>query len=128
MRAGKLRHRLKIQSKTTALDSFGGGAATWSTFANVYGSVEPLTGRERFDAQQVNPEVNHVVRIRYLDGVVPEQRILWGSVAPDIEETMDFDDEEIKRDVFGSHALYIDAVLDVGGRKRELQLLCKESP
>jgi len=51
VRIGKLRHRIALQSITTAKNAFGEDIPTWATYSTVWGSVEPLTGRELFNAQ-----------------------------------------------------------------------------
>lgn len=77
MRSGKLRHEITIQAVTTTQDGYGGQTESWSTFATVRASVEPLQGREYFAAQQVQAEVTTRFRIRYLSGVTPKMRVLY---------------------------------------------------
>lgn len=104
MQAGKLRHKLVIQSRTEAPDSIGHMVSTWSEFATVYGSVEPLIGREYLAAQQVQSEVSHKLRIRWLNGATTKMRVL-----------------------FGSRVFDINSVLNVEERGREMLLMCKEA-
>lgn len=105
MQAGKLSHRIKLQQMTGAggQDSTGQPQETWTDVAEVWAAVEPIRGREYFAAQQVNAETTHRVRIRYLVGVTPMMRIL-----------------------FGARVLRIEAVINVDERNRELQLMCVE--
>jgi SPP1 family predicted phage head-tail adaptor len=65
--------------------------------------VEPLQGRELWTAKQVVAEVTHRIRFRHLSGVVPTQRV-----------------------VFGSRTFEILSVINPEERNRELELLCKE--
>lgn len=107
MKAGRLRHRVELQSATETADSYGEPTFTWSTYAHRWASVEPLQGRELFTAQQVNPEVNIRVRLRHdevLADLTPKHRL-----------------------VFGSRTLEIDSVIRPDERGREVQLLCKEA-
>ncbi len=78
MRAGDLRHRVTIQQLTTTRDAEGVTTETWTNVATVWAAVEPLQGREYFQAQAVNAEVTTRVRIRYRAGIVPTMRILFG--------------------------------------------------
>ena len=106
MKAGELRHRVKIQKLDEAQGGTGEilkGDADWSDFAERWAAVEPLQGRELFIAQQVSAEVNIRVRLRHLGGVTPRMRILFGGREFDIK-----------------------AVLNPLERKRETELLCKE--
>lgn len=75
MRAGHLRHTLVIEEATETRDAHGQAVATWSTFATVPGSLEPLSGREFIASAQVQAEVTARARIRYLAGVTPKMRI-----------------------------------------------------
>lgn len=103
MQAGRLRHRVSIQQRVEARNGYGELIATWSTLATVWGSVEPIRGREFFEAEQVQSEISTRVRIRYYDGITAQMRVL-----------------------FGSRKLQILAVIDVNERHKEMQLMCKE--
>ncbi len=106
MKAGELRHRIKIQKLDEAQGGTGEilkGDADWTDFADRWAAVEPLQGRELFIAQQISAEVNIRVRLRYLKDVTARMRVLFG--------TREFD---------------IKAVLNPLERNRETELLCKE--
>ena len=80
MRAGTLRRRLVIQSVTEAAsDAYGEPGETVATYATRWGSVEPLSGVELYRMHEVHPEVTHQVRIRYLAGITPKMRVLFGT-------------------------------------------------
>ena len=104
MRAGLLDKRITIQQKTVTQDSAGIIAETWATFAVVWASVEPLTGRERFMAQQIFTDMDIRIRIRYLSGVTPMMRVS-----------------------FNNKLYNIHAVINPRERNVELELLCAES-
>lgn len=105
MRAGQLRHEIILQEITYVQDGYGGTVvkSTWADIATVRALVEPLRGREYYDAQQINAELSMKVLIRYYPGVAPKWRIKWGTRILEIVE-----------------------VLDIAGRLRSLQLLCSE--
>ena len=65
VRAGQFRQRITIQNKAGVADATGQLVATWTEFATEWARVEPLTGAERFAAQQVVPMLNYKVTIRY---------------------------------------------------------------
>ena len=77
--AGKLRHRLAIQSHTEARDSFGGSTKTWATQKTVWGSVRPMSGKELVNAQQVDSRVTHRIVIRFYSGLDTTYRFLFGT-------------------------------------------------
>ena len=103
MQAGKMRHRITIQQATTAADTYGQPIETWSTYAERWASIEPIRGREYWDAHQVNAEVTTRIRIRSLSGVTPKMRVSWNSQIFDIV-----------------------SVIHVEQRNRETQLMCTE--
>jgi len=79
IQAGKLRHLITIQVKSTGRDACGGDLpAAWQTFKeNVRASVEPLQGREFMSASGERAEVTTRFRIRYLAGVTASMRVLF---------------------------------------------------
>ena len=85
MHAGELRHRIQLQSCAVSQDAFGAPTKAWSTYATVWASVEPLSGREALIAQQANPELSHLVTIRYNSTVNAATRVLHDYAAQTIE-------------------------------------------
>lgn len=78
MQAGKLRHRVDIQTRSASQDSLGEQVHTWSAVAtSVPARVEQLSGKELFSAQQINPQLSHKVSMRYYSGLDPKHRLLW---------------------------------------------------
>jgi SPP1 family predicted phage head-tail adaptor len=64
MQAGKLRHRLAIQSPTEIIVR-GEPSVTWNTVATRWAQIEPLTGRELWNARQVQPDITHRIELRH---------------------------------------------------------------
>lgn len=110
MRAGKLRHRIQLQTASKAQDAHGEEIRTWPTAetdANatvVWAEVNDLTGRELLLAQQASSEATVRVRTRYTAGITSADC----------------------RVVYGTRTLQIVHVNNHDGRGRELELLCKE--
>ena len=103
MRAGKLRHRITIETPTETRNAYGEPEVTWGTFKEVWASVEPIRGREFWRAQEQQARVTTRIRIRYLADVTPKMRI-----------------------VFGSKTYIINAIIDQEERHAEMQLICEE--
>lgn len=91
MRAGKLRHRIQIETLTTGRDIYGEPVETWTLFALVWASREDLAGREFFAAQQVNAEVTTRFGIRFIEGLTPQMRVRDGGTLYDLESVQDPD-------------------------------------
>lgn len=103
VRAGRLRHRVTLQSATTSQDAYGAPVETWSDQATVWAAVEPLSGREFFTVQAERAELSHRIRIRHRADVTPSWRVSYDSRTFDIE-----------------------TVVNVMERDRELHLMCRE--
>ena len=84
MRAGQLRHRVTLQSKSPTQDAFGGEVITWVEEAVVWARVEELRLKEYLAVRAAQADVDLRVTIRYLPNVAAEWRLLWKGNAYDI--------------------------------------------
>ena len=97
MRAGRLRHRVELQRLTETQNDFGEPDRQWQTFATVSASFEPLRGRERMDALQVQAEVDHRIEIRWspdVQGLSERDRVLFKGNAYDIKAVMNIEERD----------------------------------
>lgn len=76
MRAGRLRHRLALQSKTETRNAYGEAVVGWTVEDTVWGAIEPLSGREYFAQDQVQSEVRVRVVIRYRSDIDTSWRVV----------------------------------------------------
>jgi SPP1 family predicted phage head-tail adaptor len=104
VKSGKLDNRITLQVQSTTQDAYGQQVETWAVVATVWAEVRDVSGKEYFAAQATQNTVQTKIRIRWRDGVVPAMRVVHGSVAYNIE-----------------------AVLEHGGRKSELLLMCSRN-
>lgn len=65
MQAGRLRHRVTLQRRADTQSTSGEVVPGYEDILTVWASIEPLSGREMFAAQQVQSEVNTRIRIRW---------------------------------------------------------------
>ncbi len=79
MRIGDLRHRIVIQNKIVSRDSMGAEVITWEGWMSAWASIQPLSGREYFQAQQMQSVVDHKITMRYQPGIQSEMRINWNN-------------------------------------------------
>lgn len=103
MRAGSLRHRVVIESPAVATGSVGGQSITWSTFATIWASVEPLRGSEYLSGQQLTNKVSAKITSRYRDDITTAMRAVWDGHTYDIVD-----------------------VVNVRGRGEQLEIMCQE--
>ena len=78
MEAGKLRHRLTIQQDAgTTQDASGQTTSDWDEYRTVWAEIQPVSGLERWRAQQMQAETTHLISIRHLAGVTTKMRGLF---------------------------------------------------
>lgn len=104
MRAGRLRHKIKIQRLEKSRTSLGEVIESWEDLLSTRADVRPLSGNEKYISQQMAADVNYEVVIRYRSGIRAADRIVYNY----------------------DRVLDIKSVLDVRGRQRELNILCRE--
>lgn len=105
MEAGKLRHRLRIeQDSGTTQDASGQTTSNWTEYQTVWAAIEPVSGLERWRAQQMQAETTHLIQIRYLDNVTTKMRGVFQN----------------------TRELEFLSVLNVGERNIELNIQAKE--
>lgn len=91
MRAGRLRHRLTLQSKTYTANAYGEQVVTWSDEATVWGAIEPLSGREYFAQSQIQAEATVRIVIRYYSTIDETWRVKHGGLYYNIVDVLNHD-------------------------------------
>lgn len=87
LRAGKLRLPATIQQATRTQATSGDLSPTsWTTFASTYVEIRPLTGRDLWNAQQIQPDMTHQITCRYVPGVTSSMRVVAGTRVFDVVE------------------------------------------
>lgn len=75
---GAMNQRVTIRTFTTATSSATGEQTdSWTDVATVSAKVNPLTGRERYQAQAIQSALAYRVTMRYRSGVMPKMRLTW---------------------------------------------------
>lgn len=72
MDPGKLNHRITFQIQN--LDS---EEEEWNDIVTTCASINPISGREYYQAETINSDLTHKVRLRYRKGITPDMRILY---------------------------------------------------
>jgi len=92
IKIGQLRHRVTIQRVTETRGTDGSVVQAWSTFANARAEIVPLSGSEDYVAQGLSASVVHRITTRYVTGVVPKMRIVWGDRTFEINSVRNIDE------------------------------------
>lgn len=73
--AGVRRSVIKILQRDSGQEAGGQPVSTWTTFATMWARVVSQGGSELFKAQQFDPEVTHLVYIKWMAGLLPTMAI-----------------------------------------------------
>ena len=84
----KMRHRVTLQAITRSTDGQGGYTETWGNVADLWASIEPVKGWEKYQAAQTETPITHNITMRYRSGVTTAQRLLYGMRVFDIKECL----------------------------------------
>jgi len=101
MRSGNLKHKVVIQ-EYSEVNNYGEVQKSWNDFSTAYASITPLSAKEYFKAGVQN-EVTHKIEMRFIQGVKPKMRVM-----------------------FGEREFSIESVLNIREENKALQLICSE--
>lgn len=95
MRAGRLRHRISIQSVGSTYDDYGDLSNSWSTDAIVWASVSPVSGNQEKIAGELTGVETHRIRIRHRAGVSAHNRVQFGARIFEIVSANNWDERNV---------------------------------
>lgn len=75
--SGDYRERMQLQYPAKSINTRGETVITYVTIGSIWCKVTPTAGAEVFHAQQLRPEITHLVRTRARTDVTPEWRLLF---------------------------------------------------
>jgi SPP1 family predicted phage head-tail adaptor len=84
MQIGPMRQRVTIQNKTQQVVDHE-PTFTWSNFATVWAEKRDPKGQEITEQLSQQTKLKVTFRIRYLNGVTTQSRVVWDSRAFDIQ-------------------------------------------
>lgn len=109
MQAGKLNKRLTLERYAeTKQANYGEIVETWTRAYELWGQVEPLSGSERFTAQQVIPTASLKVTFRWRHGIKERDRF------------------KLKQRQGATRIFEINALMDMDERHRVGEAICTE--
>lgn len=91
-RIGALRHRVTLEAPIDAPDGAGGFSRSFTPIANLWARVAPTGAREDFVEQRGEQATNHVVTIRWRDGVAKDMRFVFRGRKLRIQSAVDPDE------------------------------------
>ena len=79
MRTSSLKNKVIFQANTPVKGTFGGFTDAWSDFTTQWVQIIPLKGDEKYESKHLKTEVNHKIRMRYMDGINSKMQIIYGT-------------------------------------------------
>ena len=90
MKAGRMRHWLRLERPIVATDAFAGVVKTWETVAEVDAAIDSISGREYLAADRELAGVTWRITIRETPGVTVEPNWRGVDLDDDAARTFDF--------------------------------------
>lgn len=84
MRAGKLRHKIKIEENTPTRGAAGSYVEAWATFTTIRAEITNKVGTEVLESGRVSGKRAVVFICRYYPGVTTQMRVNYDSRQFDI--------------------------------------------
>jgi len=101
MRAGQLRREVEYQRPSTTIDTYGQLENSWTLINTMWASIETIAGSDIVIASELVGVVTHRVKIRYRQGVTPDDRLVYTN-CPDCPRVFEIAsvDNWHERDIF----------------------------
>ena len=93
---GQLIHRITFQIQDLETEEWSNSFTTWA-------NINPISGKEYYQAETINSDLTHKIRLRYRKGITSDMRILYNE-----------------------RIFYIISVINEYERNSFLQLMCRE--
>jgi head-tail adaptor len=90
MKAGRLRHWLRLERPLVTEDTFGGVVKTWETVAEVDAAIDAISGREFLAADRELAGITWRITIRETPGITVEPNWRGIEIDGDAPRTFDF--------------------------------------
>lgn len=112
-----MRHQILLQEdRGTAQTTSGQHVDNWQTYATSWASVEPVTGRDFWQGQQVaQVTCSHIIKMYYRPNVKPQDRVIHKGRVFNIEYAHDLEEQQRELNLFcmeDKKAVYTEVILD----------------
>jgi SPP1 family predicted phage head-tail adaptor len=89
VRAGDMRFQVSLERRSSTQDVAGEPVDSWVVFATRRCAIERFTGREVWTSEERHARTPTVFRLRYLEGVEPDMRLMFGTRSFNILSVVD---------------------------------------
>lgn len=104
MRVGRRRRLVEFQRATETTNALGEPVQAWAVLAMDWCAVEPLRGNEKFEAMQVQTDIDTRIIARWHKKIATlntKDRVVMGSVVYDIKEVLNIDQRNKELHIMG---------------------------
>lgn len=85
-----MRHRVEFERRGLTQDSVGQQIDTWESIGSAMVSIDPIRGREYYNASGEKADITHEIRCRAQDfRLYPRDRVIYGDRHFDIKSAID---------------------------------------
>ncbi len=105
MRSGDLRHLIKFVNLVETRNEYGEITKTEQDFTTTYAHIKPLTGNERFIANQVFADATAQITCRYVAGINLKMIITFGTRKYLILSIQNTDERNIELNIIAKEVL-----------------------
>jgi SPP1 family predicted phage head-tail adaptor len=91
IKIAELRHRINIQRRESVQDETGVFRQETKDLREVWAKIEPLTSRDLYRANEIWPETDHRIIIRYFPDVEKGMILTWNDKTFEITHVTDED-------------------------------------
>lgn len=110
---------LTVQANAPGNELAGEPTENWEDVCRVHCFVQPLTGREYVQAQQVQSTISHKITTRFFPGANNRMRLVQRAIS-------ESDDPETAAPPEYLRIFNVSSVVNAGEKNRELEWMCEE--
>ena len=114
-------HKATFEKRLPPLDNFGSEEEGWEHVCDEWVSLEPLSGRELLEAQQVQAQARHKIRLTHS----PTAATITTDYRLKIRKPVVVDEDEPESDV-NYRVFHIENIVNVREANRELEMMVVE--
>lgn len=92
IRAGELVHKIDVQENRGDVDAVGQREDVWGSVIELPAKIAPASGAEVVAAGHVSADVTHLVTTRWIDGIVPQMRVVHAGRVFEIVSVINVDE------------------------------------
>ncbi len=108
IKAGEYRQVVYLEKDLgTSRDAAGAHVADWQPYATIRASVEPISGREYFAAQQISETLSHRLRTRYRPDLTvnAQLRAVYNTRTLNIHSVFDREEAHVELEMLASEVV-----------------------